>query len=84
MSVVPDYIEPNEALACFSQRFALRYGNIHPLFYIGSLADAVSEATGGPIVKVREERERGEGIERGGANEEEGSEGEEGGGKKRK
>ena len=59
VSVAHDCVEPSEGLACFSQRFAQRYGSIHPLFYIGSLADAVSEATGGSVAKVRvRERKR--------------------------
>ena len=58
MSVARDFIEPSKGLACFSQRFAQRYGNVHPLFYIGSLSDAVNEATGGPVAKVRRRRRR--------------------------
>ena len=58
LSVARDCVEPSRGLTCFSQRFAQRYGSLHPLFYIGSLADAVNEATGGPVAKVRGGRER--------------------------
>jgi len=45
-----DCLEPNEALQHFTQKFEQRYGAMHPLFYIGSLSDAVEEATSGPIL----------------------------------
>lgn len=45
---VPDScIQPSEALQVFTTRFEQRYGAMHPLFYIGSLKDAVREATSG-------------------------------------
>ena len=38
-------MEPYEALQCFTHSFELRYGAMHPLFLLGSLSEAVSEAT---------------------------------------
>ena len=40
-----DCIEPYEVLQCFTHSFELRYGVMHPLFLLGSLSEAVSEAT---------------------------------------
>ena len=40
--------EPYEALQCLTHSFELRYGPIHPLFILGSLADVVAEATAAP------------------------------------
>ena len=37
----------DQALQVFTTRFEQRYGAMHPLFYIGSLKDAVREATSG-------------------------------------
>ena len=39
--------EPSTALQEFSHNFEQRYGPIHPLFYVGSLSDAVRDATNG-------------------------------------
>ena len=51
---VPEGCEdPAEALQFFSSCFTARYGELHPLFYIGSLADALKEATGVPANHVR-------------------------------
>lgn len=46
--IPPDCEGSVEALHYFSERFGSRYGDIHPLFFIGSLSDAVKEATGVP------------------------------------
>ena len=46
--VPEDCTEPYEALQCFMHSFELRYGSMHPLFLLGSLADVVAEATGPP------------------------------------
>lgn len=43
--VPEDCTEPYEALQCFTHSFELRYGAMHPLFLLGSLADVVAEAT---------------------------------------
>ena len=51
--VPPDCEEPSAALQFFSACFTSRYGEVHPFFYIGSLADAVREATGVPADQVR-------------------------------
>ena len=52
-SAVPsDCTEPVEALGYFSERFTLRYGDTHPLFFDGDLTDAVKEATGGSAEEV--------------------------------
>lgn len=40
-------LEPYEALQFFTHAFEARYGAMHPLFLIGTLSDAVSEATAG-------------------------------------
>lgn len=40
--------EPYEVLQCFTHSFELRYGAMHPLFLLGSLADVVAEATSAP------------------------------------
>ena len=39
--------EPSTVLQEFSHNFEQRYGPMHPLFYVGSLSDAVREATNG-------------------------------------
>lgn len=46
--VPEDCTEPYEVLQCFTHSFELRYGPMHPLFLLGSLADVVAEATSGP------------------------------------
>ena len=38
-------LEPYEALQFFTHGFEARYGAMHPLFLIGSLTEAVREAT---------------------------------------
>ncbi len=43
--VPEDCTEPYEALQCFTHSFELRYGAMHPLFLLGSLSEAVLEAT---------------------------------------
>lgn len=43
-----DCTEPYEVLQCFIHSFELRYGTMHPLFLLGSLADVVAEATNLP------------------------------------
>ena len=43
--VPEDCTEPYEVLQCFTHSFELRYGSMHPLFLLGSLAEAVAEAT---------------------------------------
>ena len=43
--VPEDCTEPYEVLQCFTHSFELRYGVMHPLFLLGSLADVVAEAT---------------------------------------
>ena len=40
-------LEPYEALQFFTHAFEARYGAMHPLFLIGTLSDAVNEATAG-------------------------------------
>ena len=40
-------LEPTEALNFFTTRFEVRYGAMHPLFFIGGLKEAVREATSG-------------------------------------
>ncbi len=40
-------LEPYEALQFFTHAFEARYGPMHPLFLIGSLSEAVGEATSG-------------------------------------
>ena len=42
--------DPEEVLLKFTKTFELRYGSMHPLFYIGSLSSAVSEATSGTAI----------------------------------
>ncbi len=32
------------ALECFATEFASRYGDCHPVFYIGTLEDAIKDA----------------------------------------
>lgn len=39
--------DPDEVLSHLTRTFELRYGAMHPLFFIGSLSSAVSEATSG-------------------------------------
>ncbi len=52
--VVPEGCEdPEVAMQSFSLCFTSRYGDLHPLFFVGSLADAVKEATGVPADHVR-------------------------------
>jgi hypothetical protein len=46
--VPEDCTEPYEVLQCFTHSFELRYGAMHPLFLLGSLADVVAEATSSP------------------------------------
>lgn len=46
--VPADCTEPFEVLQCFTHSFELRYGSMHPLFLLGSLADVVAEATSSP------------------------------------
>ena len=46
-SVPEDCVEVTEALHYFATRFELRYGAMHPLFYVGGLREAVREATSG-------------------------------------
>ena len=46
--VPEDCTEPYEVLQCFTHSFELRYGAMHPLFLLGSLAEAMAEATSGP------------------------------------
>ena len=59
LSTVPiDCDDPTNALSYFKARFLSRYGEPHPLFYIGSLADAVKQANGVSVADVRRERER--------------------------
>ena len=43
--VPEDCTEPYEALQYFTHSFEQRYGAMHPLFLLGSLSEAVSEAT---------------------------------------
>jgi len=44
--LIPDgSMEPYEALQFFTHGFEARYGSMHPLFLIGSLSEAVIEAT---------------------------------------
>ena len=50
--VPEDCTEPYEALQCFTHSFELRYGAMHPLFLLGSLADVVAEATTTPTVNT--------------------------------
>ena len=51
--VVPsDCTDPAEALLYLTERFSSRYGDTHPIFYVGSLASAVNEAGGGPAAEV--------------------------------
>ena len=48
LNIVPDGCsDPSEALQHFTEKFEQRYGVMHPLFYVGSLKDAVREATTG-------------------------------------
>ena len=51
--VVPsDCTDPAEALLHLTERFSSRYGDTHPIFYVGSLASAVNEAGGVPVAQV--------------------------------
>lgn len=51
---VPDSChDATEAMQKFTTGFERRYGNMHPLFFIGSLKEAVQEATAG-VGDVRE------------------------------
>lgn len=43
--------DPSEALQHFTEKFEQRYGEMHPLFFVGSLAGAVEEATTGSVVR---------------------------------
>jgi len=43
--VPEDCTEPYEVLQCFTHSFEMRYGSLHPLFLLGSLAEVVAEAT---------------------------------------
>lgn len=51
-SVPEDCDNPTEALESFTSCFTARYGELHPLFFIGSLADAIKEAFGVPADQV--------------------------------
>ena len=53
LCLVPsDCTDPAEALLHLTERFSSRYGDTHPIFYIGSLASAVNEASGGSVAQV--------------------------------
>jgi hypothetical protein len=42
-----------EASQCFNNRFIQRYGDVHPFFYHGPLADAVRESNGSSAAERR-------------------------------
>lgn len=48
--VPEDCTEPYEVLQCFTHSFELRYGAMHPLFLLGSLAEVVAESTSSPVM----------------------------------
>jgi FAS-associated factor 2 len=53
-NMIPDTVESEEAGAIlFGTNFAGRYGNLHPQFFMGTLDNAIKEASNGPARNKR-------------------------------